>query len=42
MTMMALALAISQRIYIYLHKRGLPRRMNYCRKIFGTHAVLRY
>ena len=27
-------------IYAYLHKRGLPMRMNYCRKIFGTH--LRY
>jgi hypothetical protein len=27
-------------IYVYLHKRGLPMRMNYCRKIFGTH--LRY
>ena len=24
-------------IYAYLHKRGLPMRMNYCRKIFGTH-----
>lgn len=27
-------------IFAYLHKRGLPMRMNYCRKIFGTH--LRY
>jgi len=27
-------------IYAYFHKRGLPMRMNYCRKIFGTH--LRY
>jgi hypothetical protein len=27
-------------IYAYLHKRGLPMRMNYSRKIFGTH--LRY
>ena len=27
-------------IYAYLYKRGLPMRMNYCRKIFGTH--LRY
>jgi hypothetical protein len=27
-------------IYAYLHKCGLPMRMNYCRKIFGTH--LRY
>ena len=27
-------------IYAYLHKRGLPMRMNYCSKIFGTH--LRY
>ncbi|MFL6495595.1 MAG: hypothetical protein ACJ703_04115 [Nitrososphaera sp.] len=27
-------------IYAYLHKRGLPMRMNYCRKMFGTH--LRY
>jgi len=27
-------------IYAYLHKRHLPMRMNYCRKIFGTH--LRY
>jgi hypothetical protein len=27
-------------IYVYLHKRGLPMRMNYCRKIFGIH--LRY
>jgi len=27
-------------IYAYLHKRGLPMKMNYCRKIFGTH--LRY
>jgi hypothetical protein len=27
-------------IYVYLRKRGLPMRMNYCRKIFGTH--LRY
>jgi intergrase/recombinase len=27
-------------IYAFLHKRGLPMRMNYCRKIFGTH--LRY
>jgi hypothetical protein len=27
-------------IYAYLHKRELPMRMNYCRKIFGTH--LRY
>jgi hypothetical protein len=27
-------------IYAYLHKRGLQMRMNYCRKIFGTH--LRY
>ena len=26
--------------YAHLHKRGLPMRMNYCRKIFGTH--LRY
>ncbi|MDQ3872374.1 MAG: hypothetical protein M3258_02045 [Thermoproteota archaeon] len=27
-------------IYAYMHKRGLPMRMNYCRKIFGRH--LRY
>lgn len=27
-------------IYAYLHKRALPMKMNYCRKIFGTH--LRY
>jgi intergrase/recombinase len=27
-------------IYAYLHKRSLLMRMNYCRKIFGTH--LRY
>jgi hypothetical protein len=27
-------------IYAYLHKRSMPMRMNYCRKIFGTH--LRY
>jgi hypothetical protein len=27
-------------IYVYLRKRGLQMRMNYCRKIFGTH--LRY
>jgi hypothetical protein len=27
-------------IYAYLRKRGLPMRMNYCPKIFGTH--LRY
>jgi len=27
-------------ICAYLHKRGFPMRMNYCRKIFGTH--LRY
>ena len=27
-------------IYVYLSKPGLPIRMNYCRKIFGTH--LRY
>lgn len=27
-------------IYAYLHKRGLPMRMNYCRKIFGTHAIV--
>jgi intergrase/recombinase len=27
-------------IYAYLHKRGLPMRMGYCRKIFGTY--LRY
>src|SRR5215210_9459591 len=27
-------------IYAYLHKRGLPMRMNFCRKIYGTH--LRY
>jgi intergrase/recombinase len=27
-------------IYVYLRKRGLPMRMNYCRKILGTH--LRY
>jgi hypothetical protein len=29
-------------IYAYLHKRGLPMRMNYCRNLWDTLALLRY